>query len=144
MKIKIDDDYGNIEDKEIVHDNTDENIITYESYEVESIDNKKENVDIRGKIKVISRLGNKDGTLISSSKINLYMLNGISPRLISSKLTNEKGQVTFTNLKKGSYRVIAIVDRKFFQKPIYMEWNEVTIDEENQEETVIVINRIRK
>ena len=90
MKIKIDDDYGNIEDKEIVHDNTDENIITYESYEVESIDNKKENVDIRGKIKVISRLGNKDGTLISSSKINLYMLNGISPRLISSKLTNEK------------------------------------------------------
>lgn len=144
MKIKIDDDYGNIEDKEIVHDNTDENIITYESYEVESIDNKKEYVDIRGKIKVISRLGNKDGTLISSSKINLYMLNGISPRLISSKLTNEKGQVTFTNLKKGSYRVIAIVDRKFFQKPTYMEWNEVTIDEENQEETVIVINRIRK
>ena len=175
MKIKIDDDYENIEDKGIVHDNTDENIITYESYEVETIENnKKENVDIRGKIKVISRLGNKDGTLISSSKINLYMLNGISPRLISSKLTNpvievmlkelekqdkiqvftsvagtklitnEKGQVTFTNLKKGSYRVIAIVDRKFFQKPIYMEWNEVTIDEENQEETVVVINRIRK
>ena len=144
MKIKIDDDYGNIEDKEIVHDNTDENIITYESYEVESIDNKKENVDVRGKIKVISRLGNKDGTLISSSKINLYMLNGISPRLISSKLTNEKGQVTFTNLKKGSYRVIAIVDRKFFQKPVYMEWNEVTINEENQEETVVVINKIRK
>ena len=145
MKIKIDDDYENIEDKGIVHDNTDENIITYESYEVETIENnKKENVDIRGKIKVISRLGNKDGTLISSSKINLYMLNGISPRLISSKLTNEKGHVTFTNLKKGSYRVIAIVDRKFFQKPIYMEWNEVTIDEENQEETVVVINRIRK
>ena len=72
------------------------------------------------------------------------MLNGISPRLISSKLTNEKGLVTFTNLKKGSYRVIAIVDRKFFQKPTYMQWNEVTIDEENQEETVIVINKIRK
>ena len=29
MKIKIDDDYENIEDKGIVHDNTDENIITY-------------------------------------------------------------------------------------------------------------------
>ena len=41
MKIKIDDDYENIEDKGIVHDNTDENIITYESYEVETIENNK-------------------------------------------------------------------------------------------------------
>lgn len=40
--------------------------------------------------------------------------------------------------------MIAIVDRRFFQKPTYMEWNEVTIDEENQEETVLVINKIRK
>ena len=48
------------------------------------------------------------------------MLNGISPRLISSKLTNEEGQVTFTNLKKGSYRVIAIVDRRYFEKPTYI------------------------
>ena len=145
MKIIIDDDYGSIDDKEIVPNITEENIVTYESYEVEPVENnKKENVDIRGKINVISKLGSKDGTLISSSKINLYMLNGISPRLISSKLTNEKGQVTFVNLKKGSYRVIAIVDRRFFQKPTYMEWNEVTIDEENQEETVLVINKIRK
>ena len=45
---------------------------------------------------------------------------------------------------KDCYRVIAIVDRRFFQKPTYMQWNEVTIDEENQEETVIVINKIRK
>ena len=71
-------------------------------------------------------------------------MTAVAPRLISSKLTNEKGQVTFTNIKKGSYRVIAIVDRRFFQKPTYMQWNEVTIDEENQEETVIVINKIRK
>ncbi|MCQ2969390.1 MAG: hypothetical protein MJ191_04565 [Clostridium sp.] len=145
MKIKIDDDYGNIEDKDIVDDSTKENIITYESYEVQSVESeKKESEDIRGKINVISKLGNKYGTLISSSKINLYMLNGISPRLVSSKLTNEKGQVTFMNLKKGSYRVIAIVDRRFFQKPTYMEWNEVTIDEENKEETIIVINRIKR
>ena len=41
MKIKIDDDYENIEDKGIVHDNTDENIITYEIYEVETIENNK-------------------------------------------------------------------------------------------------------
>ena len=45
MKIKIDDDYGNIEDKGIVHDNTDENIITYESYEVEPIENNKKEFD---------------------------------------------------------------------------------------------------
>ena len=69
MKIKIDDDYGSIDDKEIVPNITEENIVTYESYEVEPVENnKKENVDIRGKINVISKLGSKDGTLISSSK----------------------------------------------------------------------------
>ena len=50
-----------------------ENNITFDKY-YWHIDDKleicqKENVDIRGKIKVISRLGNKDGTLISSRKI---------------------------------------------------------------------------
>lgn len=144
MKIKIDDDYGSLDDKTITVDNTEENMITYESYEVETIENKeKNNIDIRGKINVISKLGNKDGKIISSSKINLYMLNGISPRLIASKLTNEEGKVTFDNLKKGSYRVIAIVDRRCFQKPTYMDWNEVTIEKDKQEETVIVINRIK-
>ena len=44
MKIKIDDDYGSIDDKEIVPNITEENIVTYESYEVEPVENnKKEN-----------------------------------------------------------------------------------------------------
>ena len=39
--LKIDDDYGSIDDKEIVPNITEENIVTYESYEVEPVENNK-------------------------------------------------------------------------------------------------------
>ena len=50
---------------------------------------------------------------------------------------------TFENLKKGSYRVIAIVDRKYFEKPTYSPWNEVTIDKNTTEASVEVVNKIK-
>ena len=81
--------------------------------------------------------------MISSARINLYALNGISPKLIHSKLTDTNGIVIFDNLSKGSYRVIAIVDRKYFEKPTYIEWNEVTINEDLTEENITVINKIK-
>ena len=109
--------------------------------QIDKIDNKTK--EIKGKISVCSKLGNKKGTVISSARINLYMLNGISPKLISSKLSNEDGMVIFDNLEPGSYRVIAIVNRKYFEKPTYINWNEVTINDELNEENILVINRIK-
>lgn len=99
--------------------------------------------DIKGEIIVYSRLGNPNGPHISSAKINLYMINGISPKLICSKLTDSEGKVVFDNLEMGSYRVISIVDRKYFEKPTYINWNEVTIDSNLNKETITVINRIK-
>ncbi|SCJ60910.1 Uncharacterised protein [uncultured Clostridium sp.] len=96
-----------------------------------------------GKITVVSRLANKNRTLISSAKINLYVLNGVSPKLVETKYTDNLGKVTFENLKKGSYRVIAIVDRKYFEKPTYSPWNEVTIDKNTTEASVEVVNKIK-
>ena len=142
MKIKIDDDFEYEEYKEELDCKKNENIITYESYEVENVKPTEEKSNIRGKIEVICKLGSNKGRVIPSSKINLYMLNGISPRVVSSKLTNENGKVVFDNLKQGSYRVIAIVDRKLFQKPTYLQWNEVTINEEGQKEAITVINKL--
>lgn len=104
---------------------------------------KKENT-CDGTITVCSRLGGINGTLISDAKINLYILNGLTPKLISSKITNKYGRVIFENLASGSYRVIAIVNKKYFEKPTYIPWNEVTISEEMNENTVIVINKIKK
>lgn len=116
----------------------DEEIKTEEEYE-----NNEQQDEIKGKITVYSRLGDPKGPLISSDKINLYMLNGISPRLVSSKLTDSDGKAIFEDLEAGSYRVISIVDRKYFEKPTYINWNEVTIDSNLYEETITVINRIK-
>lgn len=98
---------------------------------------------ISGTIKVYSRLVDIKGTLISSAKINLYILKGLSPKLIATKLTDNDGCAIFDNLEKGSYRVIAIVDRKYFEKPTYVKWNEVNIDSDNIEATITVINKIK-
>ena len=52
--------------------------------------------------------------------------------------------VIFDELAEGSYRVIEIVNRKYFEKPTYIQWNEVTINEDLRKETIIIVNRIKK
>ena len=104
----------------------------------------KRNVEIKGKIRVVSKLGDRNGSNISDAKINLYALNGLSPKFISSKVTDKNGVVIFDNLSEGSYRVIEIVNRKYFEKPTYIQWNEVTINDELQEENIIVVNRVKR
>lgn len=110
---------------------------------------KKENDEyieqrIRGKIIVYVRLGDRNGKAISEAKINLYALNGLSPKLVSSKLTDANGVVVFDSLPEGSYRVIEIINRKYFEKPTYIQWNEVTINKDLREESIIVVNKIKK
>lgn len=72
------------------------------------------------------------------------MLKWITPKFISSKVTDKNGVVIFDNLSEGSYRVIEIVNRKYFEKPTYIQWNEVTINDELQEENIIVVNRVKR
>lgn len=99
---------------------------------------------VKGKIVVGVRLGDRKGKPISDAKVNLYALNGISPKLISSKLSDRNGIVVFDGLQEGSYRVIEIVNRRYFEKPTYIQWNEVTISKDLKEESIIVINRLKK
>lgn len=99
---------------------------------------------VKGKITVGVRLGDRKGKAISEARINLYALNGLSPKLVSSKLTDINGIVVFDGLAEGSYRVIEIINRKYFEKPTYIQWNEVTINKDLKEERIIVINRIKK
>lgn len=107
------------------------------------VKNTAKNKNIKGKIEVTSKLGDMNGKPISDAKINLYILNGISPKLIDSKITDEYGEVIFDNLENGSYRVIAIVNRKYFEKPSYITWNEVTISDELKKESIIVVNKVK-
>ena len=100
-------------------------------------------VEESSKIIVQSRLGSITGEVISKAKINLYMLNGISPKLVDSKLTDKNGIAIFDKLDHGSYRIIAIVDKKYFQKPSYITWNEITIHSNTQTETITVINKVK-
>ena len=99
--------------------------------------------NIKSKIQVKARIGSENGGLISSAKINLYMLNGVSPKLVISKNTGEDGVVVFDNLEKGSYRVIAIADKRYFEKPIYKKWNEITISRNNEVHNILVIYRVK-
>lgn len=111
----------------------------------EYMNKKKEirEVERKGIIEVYSKLSSRDGIELRGARINLYLLNGVSPKLYDSKFTDAIGKVTFNNLPNGCYRVIAIVDRRYFEKPIYYNWNEVTIDSTNKETSITVVNKIK-
>lgn len=99
---------------------------------------------INGDITVISVYSSQLGTRIKGVKINLYKLNGVCPELIDCKITDCEGKVIFMNLPKGTYRVIEVIDKRYFEKPSYARWNEVTIDESNTSDTVYAINNIKE
>jgi len=106
--------------------------------------NKDKRYRIYGEITVVSVLGNDRTRYLEGTKINLYKINGLSPIFIDSKITDDVGKVVFKNLKKGAYRVIEIVDKRYFEKPKYLRWNEITIDRDNLKEKIVVINKLRK
>ncbi|MCR1950244.1 MULTISPECIES: prealbumin-like fold domain-containing protein [unclassified Clostridium] len=129
--------YSNIEDKlqGISQDSS--------QYNLQNNYNNYNEVEEKGRIEVISRLASREGVELKGARINLYLLNGISPKLYNSKFTDANGKVVFDNLENGCYRVIAIVDRRFFEKPSYYTWNEVTIDKDNKSANICVVNKIK-
>lgn len=139
--------YSNIENKleGISQDSSQEQYNSqYNSqYSSENNFNSYNGVEEKGRIEIISRLASRDGVELKGARINLYLLNGISPKLYDSKFTDSNGEVVFENLENGCYRVIAIVDRRFFEKPLYYTWNEVTIDKNNKSANICVVNKIK-
>lgn len=97
----------------------------------------------KGRIEVCVKLADKNGIEIKGAKINLYELNGVCPKLYESKLTDCNGKAIFENLENGCYRVISLVDRRYFEKPTYITWNEVTIDDCVKDANICVVNKIK-
>jgi 5-hydroxyisourate hydrolase-like protein (transthyretin family) len=97
-----------------------------------------------GEIVVTSVLDCGEHEFLQGVKINLYKINGLSPVLIKSQLTNEKGTVVFSEIAEGCYRIIEIVDKRYFEKPKYINWNEIIIDSENKKQKVIIVNKIKR
>lgn len=93
-------------------------------------------------VKSIIDYGNRE--VLKGVKINLYKINGLSPILIKSKITNDNGEVVFSDIEEGSYRIIELVDKEYFEKPKYIDWNEITIDRNNKKEKILIINKLRK
>lgn len=99
--------------------------------------------ELQGEITVYATIKKKDGTKIKRIKINLYKINGVSPELIQSLETDSDGKVVFSGIPEGNYRVIEFIDKRYFNKPIYVDWNEVTIDSENKKHVVYAVNTIK-
>lgn len=96
-----------------------------------------------GEITVYSTIRQKDGTKIKGVKINLYKINGFSPKLIQSLVTDIEGKVIFSGIPEGSYRVIEFIDKRYFNKPNYVDWNEVTINSDNKNHVIYAVNSIK-
>ena len=96
-----------------------------------------------GKIIVTSVLDFEENEYLQGVKINLYKINGLSPVLIKSKTTDEEGNVVFSELEEGCYRIIEIIDKRYFEKPKYINWNEIIIDGINKNQKVLVVNKIK-
>lgn len=112
--------------------------------EGEHLKDEEEIIEDKGEITVFSTIKSKDGTKIRGVKVNLYEINGITPKLVQSLETDCDGKVVFSNIPNGNYRIIQLIDKRYFDKPTYIGWNEVKIDYENTKETIYAINYIKK
>lgn len=108
----------------------------------ENHDEIKMKKQVNGEIVVYSTLKTIDGTRIKGVKINLYRINGISPELVESLETDCNGKVVFQNVSEGNYRVIEIIDKRYFNKPNYVNWNEVSVDCNNEKFVIYAVNTI--
>lgn len=127
-----------------LEDNSDESDREFEFLEDKNdydIEEKSEFND--GKIIVKSIIDYGKREILSGVKVNLYKINGLSPVLIQSDITNKRGKVIFKNIQEGNYRVIEIVDKRYFEKPKYVNWNEITINRRNREKRILIVNKIK-
>ena len=97
-----------------------------------------------GEIVVKSILDCGENEYLQGVKINLYKINGLTPILITSKITDKEGQVVFSEVEEGCYRIIEIVDKRYFEKPKYISWNEIIIDGVNKNQELIIVNKIKR
>jgi 5-hydroxyisourate hydrolase-like protein (transthyretin family) len=97
-----------------------------------------------GEIVVKSVLDCGENECLQGVKINLYKINGLTPILITSKITDEDGRVVFSEVEEGCYRIIEIVDKRYFEKPKYISWNEIIIDSVNKNQKIKIVNRIKR
>lgn len=111
--------------------------------EKESYNSNEEQLNY-GEIAVTSILDCGEQEYLQGVKINLYKINGLSPVLIDSKTTDARGKVIFSKVLEGCYRIIEIVDKRYFEKPKYIKWNEITIDYSNKNQAVMVVNKIKR
>ena len=103
-----------------------------------------EKVFNKGEIIVTSILECGENEYLKGVKINLYKINGLSPVLIKSEITDEKGTVVFSEIEEGCYRIIEIIDKRYFEKPKYINWNEIIIDKTNKSQKIIIVNKIKR
>ncbi|MGG7078059.1 MSCRAMM family protein [Clostridium sardiniense] len=103
-----------------------------------------ESRNIKGNIIVHTLMDSINGEKLEGIKINLYRINGVSPYLVVSKYSDENGRVEFSNIEDGNYRIIEIIDKKLYEKPSYIRWNEINISNYSKEETIYIINKKKK
>lgn len=117
----------------------------YESNNKENIHFNKENeVKNGGKITVYTLKDSINGEKMKGIKVNIYRINGVSPQLEMSKYSDENGKVEFFNIENGNYRIIEIIDKRKYEKPTYVKWNEINISNYCREEVIYVINKEKK
>lgn len=139
----LEEKYTIVNEKIIEEKIVEENQYNNEINRNESIFNEKIESVKTGEINILCKLGGKDGVELKGARVNLYLLNGISPKLCDSKFTDGSGRITFSNLQNGCYRIISIVDRRYFEKPSYYNWNEVTIDKNNKKANIVIVNKLK-
>lgn len=145
FRLKVDLSAGN--DKIKCYDCTDNNymfeILDSDSEEYEKNNTIYEKVE-DGKIVIVAMIDCGQDEYLQGVKVNLYKINGLSPILLDSKITDERGRIIFSNLSEGCYRVIEIIDKRYFEKPKYLNWNEITIDGVKKTHNIKIVNKIKR
>jgi 5-hydroxyisourate hydrolase-like protein (transthyretin family) len=136
--------YSECNDKNCILEDNKEDIKDEEVILNETAPKTEDNIVKNGEIVVTSVLDCGENECLQGVKINLYKINGLAPVLSTSKITDEEGKVVFSEVEEGCYRIIEIVDKRYFEKPKYISWNEIIIDSVNKNQKIKIVNRIKR
>lgn len=99
--------------------------------------------NIKGSIIVKSLFKSKKSEPLSGTEFSIFRVTNMNIQLVQSKVTNGNGIAHFTDLHSGKYLIVEKINKDIFNKPVYLNGQVVSLDQDKKNVSVLVINSLK-
>lgn len=106
-------------------------------------ENSNLNNNVKGSIIIKSLFKSKKSEPLSGTEFSIFKVTDMQVQLVQSKITNGNGIAHFTDLNAGKYLIIENINKDIFNKPVYLNGQVVSLDNNKKNVSVLVINSLK-